>query len=363
MFLVLSLGAARSLLQATCLHVTGRLDVAQNQYPTFLMAVQTSSPGDSILVEVGVSTNVPVTISHSLQIFGVGYERHRNFPYAYTGAYESTIGELTIACASCDVYISGVSLPYGLTITGGQSVIVESCKVSSIFVYGLENLAIVKSLIYSWRAIYSNWSSACGCTISQHASLLVHNTSTVSCSNNILSAQGPSGAGASFKTISLIPQSSQTWATPMPRTAPGSGLYSHNYFARDVEFTANTIASNNIFGGTQGYAIANGTSSHNVGRAGCSSNCAPGYVQVPALDSIFVLRQNLPAVSSDNIFQLRPNSVAAGAGIGGVDPGPFGGSDPYRLSGLPPIPYVEPYALDLEVSNQVPLPVHIKAGN
>ena len=42
--------------------------------------------------------------------------------------------------------------------------------------------------------------------------------------------------------------------------------------------------------------------------------------------------------SNDGRYALKPGSPAIGAGAGGIDCGMFGGTNPYKLSGMPRIP-------------------------
>lgn len=56
---------------------------------------------------------------------------------------------------------------------------------------------------------------------------------------------------------------------------------------------------------------------------------------------------NLPPGSTssfDNYYILKENSVAKTAGIGGIEAGAFGGSSPYKLSGLSSIPQITSYS-------------------
>jgi len=62
----------------------------------------------------------------------------------------------------------------------------------------------------------------------------------------------------------------------------------------------------------------------------------------------------------DNGYPLKAGSPAIGAGVLGVDCGPFGTNDPYLLSGMPPIPAI----FDVEMTQSIgttTLPVTIKA--
>jgi hypothetical protein len=58
---------------------------------------------------------------------------------------------------------------------------------------------------------------------------------------------------------------------------------------------------------------------------------------------------------------LSENSPAKGAGSNGTDIGPFGGPDPYRLSGLPNLPNI--YELSsggLVTGDELPVQIKIK---
>ena len=56
------------------------------------------------------------------------------------------------------------------------------------------------------------------------------------------------------------------------------------------------------------------------------------------VDSVFVGYAIQGAYSNDGIYVLKTTSPAKGAGVGGTDMGMFGGTNPYKLSGIPKIP-------------------------
>jgi len=80
-------------------------------------------------------------------------------------------------------------------------------------------------------------------------------------------------------------------------------------------------------------------------------------------------------VVMDNVFvggdydarwKLREGSPAKGAGANGEDCGIFGGSSPYVLSGVPPLPTI--YYFDVPVSvpstpNTLPIEIKVKVSN
>lgn len=63
---------------------------------------------------------------------------------------------------------------------------------------------------------------------------------------------------------------------------------------------------------------------------------------------------------SDKQYMLQTNSEAIGASTDGTDCGAFGGSDPYVLSGLPPIPHIFEIVAPTSGSANTGLPVKIK---
>ena len=107
----------------------------------------------------------------------------------------------------------------------------------------------------------------------------------------------------------------------------------------------NTTYQNNIcelfyLQGTVSFPSNFITASNNV----CISACGYGNnnVQNVLLSSLYSVSS--PSPSIDNNYILSPTSPAIGAGLGGIDAGAYGGSDPYRISGLAPIPQITSYS-------------------
>jgi hypothetical protein len=115
-----------------------------------------------------------------------------------------------------------------------------------------------------------------------------------------------------------------------------NGLVRNNIFVSTATI-ANSYVSNNIFLNT--LTVSTSTVKYNL---------ASGINALPAGNnnqngvSATVLFENTG--SSDGKYQLKAGSPAIGAGepIGGITPdaGAFGTADPYRLSGIPPIPTI-----------------------
>ncbi len=65
--------------------------------------------------------------------------------------------------------------------------------------------------------------------------------------------------------------------------------------------------------------------------------------------------------TTDGQYMLSENSPAKGAGSNGSDIGPFGGPDPYRLSGLPNLPNIyELSTVGLVSGDELPVTIKIK---
>lgn len=90
-----------------------------------------------------------------------------------------------------------------------------------------------------------------------------------------------------------------------------------------------------------------------------SLGLTPGNNNQFAVDmsTVFVGYPTQGPYSNDGLWQLSPGSPALGAGSGGVDCGMFGGSNPYRLSGMPAIPAF--YKLTAASSNATSNPYNI----
>lgn len=74
--------------------------------------------------------------------------------------------------------------------------------------------------------------------------------------------------------------------------------------------------------------------------------------------TLFITDEN---ASSDGQYMLSENSPAKGAGTNGTDIGPFGGPDPYRLSGLPNLPNIyELSTVGLVSGDELPVTIKIK---
>jgi hypothetical protein len=124
-----------------------------------------------------------------------------------------------------------------------------------------------------------------------------------------------------------------------------NGLIRNNLFQSSCT-VSNCYVANNIFINFSTLSLLNCTVRYNIAQANvlpAGNNNQNNITQA----SLFTLTG-----STDGKYQLRPGSPAilAGEPVNGITPdaGPFGTDDPYRLSGIPPIPTI--YALTVPSS-------------
>jgi hypothetical protein len=142
-----------------------------------------------------------------------------------------------------------------------------------------------------------------------------------------------------------------------------NSLIRNNLFMSTVN-TSNAYVSNNIFLNGWTLVFTNSTVKNNI---------ATGNVLVVGngnQNNILLANLFVGTGSSDGKYQLKPGSPAIGAGetVNGITPdcGPFGTDDPYRLSGIPPIPSI--YSLNVPSSvptsaTSIPVTVSTRSNN
>lgn len=81
---------------------------------------------------------------------------------------------------------------------------------------------------------------------------------------------------------------------------------------------------------------------------------------IASSNSVF---QGVYSTSSDSWMRLKAGSAAIGAGDGGADCGVFGGSTPYTVQGLPPIPTIGSFQATSAPGNVLPCVISIRSRN
>lgn len=140
----------------------------------------------------------------------------------------------------------------------------------------------------------------------------------------------------SLATVENIKVTSCIFLNAVTINKVNNGLIRNNVFVSTATI-ANSYVSNNIFLST--LIVSTSTVKYNLASG---ANTLPAGNNNQNGVSATVLFENTG--SSDGKYQLKAGSPAIGAGepIGGITPdaGAFGTADPYRLSGIPPIPTI-----------------------
>lgn len=134
----------------------------------------------------------------------------------------------------------------------------------------------------------------------------------------------------------------------------GSSLeVSNNVLIGGIEAN-NALVQNNIFTTNNSFTVSSSIVRNNL-HAANNLPGADGNQNGVLMSTVFV-----GTGSPDGQYALKAGSPAIGAGFGGVDAGIFSGTEPYVLSGLPPIPSIYSLVAPAVGEKNTGLPVQIK---
>jgi hypothetical protein len=143
-----------------------------------------------------------------------------------------------------------------------------------------------------------------------------------------------------------------------------SGVISNNVIGQTLySNVSNFNVNNNIFYGNYA-AYVQGASNAVYNNIGISNSGLPANNGNQNGVNILNLFVGNTAGTNEGQWKLAPNSLALGAGVGGVDCGMYGGLSPYVMSGLPPVPSI--YLLTAPVNSngdQLPITIGVKSNN
>lgn len=143
-----------------------------------------------------------------------------------------------------------------------------------------------------------------------------------------------------------------------------TGMISHNLFMHNtllLGVSSSFEFSNNIYLNDNENNITikplpDASVHHNISLSGAFGDANDNFTAPQS--TLFITGEN---ASTDGQYMLSENSPARGAGSNGTDIGPFGGPDPYRLSGLPNLPNIYELSTGGFVSgDELPVTIKIK---
>lgn len=322
-----------------------------NMYRTLQAAHDAAVANDIIYVEpsyLGTTSYGDLTCTKTLRIIGNGYDHTQNLTIDQPWEKKiSLIGTTTIESGNGTV-LQGLYFVQGAgIIVKASNVTITRCRISGQLTLSRLSAsqnasgAIIshnffENVYYSFTNIsgYSNYNAG----TCSYTAFPVQN---VTFKNNINLKFTPSG----FGTI-------QSGGTCTPSTPPVSIPAANNITINNNTFVIGgevincqscTIHSN-IFRLSPVAGILTNCPGTAASNNVCSTNaCVNGTNNVDAVnDNILFVGGN--SFAYDKNYQLTGSSQAIGAGLGGVDAGAFGTNNPYRLSGLAPVPQITTYS-------------------
>ncbi len=303
---------------------------SQNTYsvcniPTFdadftnLQTAINTVPNGSILIVQGSGISYgAITVNKPIILRGTGYNLSQNAQTQANYGTSSDIGGIIFDNGSNGSEISGFSINGNINVDSVNNLTIKSNKVVGISANFMNNSIIAGNLTQGQSYYYYY----CG------ASIYLVNCYNIFINNNII-LDGIGGTGQSCTVVNntfcnrVVPYYGNSTTMTMPTS---SNVY-NNIFLESPEcyfgFSGVNL-NNNLFinCGSGGYGGTYGNID-NVPSAG-----------------LFIGYPTQGAYSDDGRYQLAPGSPAIGAGVGGIDCGAFGGSTPYKLSGIAAIPNI-----------------------
>lgn len=295
-------------------------------YSTFALAQTASANGDTIYMFRGNYGSI--TITKQLTVIGTGYlldslltgnMKGNGFQQTFKTTSNSSV-IFDVGSSNSKLYGMEGNIQIGVNASSNLSNIeIHRCYViSSISLYGTTLNTKVYNCLFGISASISNNGT------STSTNLHIYNCISLSVSD-ILSWTGNNLTGELVNS---------TCGGLSVNNASAMVVY-NNIFVNLNASSGNSVNQNCIFNNN----LIRGLSSSYPSLVG-SSNV---YVPTATFDitgNVMVGYPSQLTFSADARFQLSASSPAIGIGLGGVNAGAYGGTLPYKLSGIPTIPSI-----------------------
>ncbi len=276
-------------------------------------------------------------VAHST-VLRVNNTPNINVPYAtLTAAYTAAVNGDTI-------YLEGTTINYGTLSIYKRLVIIGT---GYYLTQNPETQANINPSIITNLYFYagSSGSKILGLTISSQLYFAGYLQDLVVRRNNINQIYNGGSVSTSYFEQNVIAYTAGEFSNTLFRnnflgtgyiSSTNNSLFLTNNVINSLTLTMAECKNNIIYGPC---TFLNCNLFNNV----CSSTQAPagnGNQLSVNMENVFVCYSNCAAYSADARYQLKGGSPAIAAGTNGEDCGMFGGTDPYVLSGIPPIPAI-----------------------
>ncbi len=289
-----------------------------NRYTSVQAAVDASSAGDTVYVEPGSYTEFVNIQTDSLVILGAGWLQQQVDTLITTRVGASIITRMYFR-GGASTTVRGVTYTDIVLAYDSTSVNFNSCHFR-------KTVGLYTSRIIGFY----------GCVFSL--------TINPSSSSAIITGTSSNPLHVGLYNC-LFPQHSRPLALVGSSTSAQSVQLQNCVFRSSVQvlhtsYLRNTNVQNCIFG-SNASATASSTFNNSVNNSVFIDR--PYAAHYGAVSSVWNVTEAEVFEASgpqEFFYRLAPNSPAIGAGTGGTDCGIFGGSAPFVLGGIPPIPWV-----------------------
>lgn len=295
-------------------------------YATFALAQTASANGDTIYMFRGNYGSI--TIAKQLTVIGTGYlldslltgnAKGNSFQQTFKTTSNSTV-VFDAGSSNSKVYGMEGNIQIGVNASSNLSNIeIHRCYItSSIFLNGTTLNTKVYNCFFGISAAISNNGTA------SSTNLHIYNCISLSVSD-ILSWSGNNLTGELVNS---------TCGGLNVNNASAMVVY-NNIFINLNTTSGNSANQNCIFNNN----LIRGLSSSYPSLVGSNNVFIPAAT-FDVTGNVMVGYPSQLTYSADARFQLSASSLAIGIGLGGVNAGAFGGTLPYKLSGIPTIPTI-----------------------
>lgn len=300
----------------------------QKTYNSILEANNSSAvlPGDTLMIE-GCPTEYDGTaLNKRLVLIGPGYLLNEN-PQTQANLSTAVLRNLTFENGASGSIIAGLTfsgfsgsyIPY---ISNASNIVIMRCYLPNpiVLIGNVSGIQIIQNY-FARSAIYIGSGS--------------YTFTGVSLKNNYIDeAQSITSSDSYQRIFSAV---------------------ENNIFNGNVTLTANVFRSNIITSTTAVVAVSSGSIENNL--VANSQLPATNGNQTFNAANLFV---GVSGNSIDGQYKLKGNSPYLAAGYNNTQPGIFGGTSPYVLSGLPATPAIYGFTADGFVNKAAGLQVNIK---
>ncbi len=338
-----------------------------SNYKTLQGAHDSSAAGSIIYILPGAFSYGDLVLTKKLTIYGTGYFLGQNLePNTQANTAPVIVKSIKFRTGSDNSFIEGLQLTaptessvQRIEIDTASNITISRCRItqsdgsySNYFVFKGANNCIVKecyidntstywvgqSLIYGLNATYS--------------------FTGILFTNNIIDwrAIGGNGfnmnnyGGGSYAGVANATFTNNTFYVFLQASTFGNLNYTNNIFVNDI---ATVFQNSNL------PAQLNGTNLNNITNIASMFTPVGTNLNNVNTDSLFV--NNLMGYhSKDQSWMLRDTSFANTFGAGGIAVGAFGGSNPYKLSGIPNQPFIYNLTVPSQATAPGTITVHIK---